>query len=65
MLEDKNLQHISFQNESAIYEKSDYHPDCIFVVGTYIDGSYQYNSETYHVAYEENEGWIYMLVKAE
>ena len=65
MLEDKNLQHISVQNESAIYEKSDYHPDCIFVVGTYIDGSYQYNSETYHVAYEENEGWIYMLVKAE
>lgn len=48
--------------ESLKYEDNSYIPDCIFVIGQYIQDGYTYHNTEYKIAYDYGEGWRYILV---
>lgn len=57
----EQFEHIGVNNETSKYSDPNYIPDCIFVVGQYIEESYIYNDIEYHIAYDFGEGWKYIL----
>lgn len=57
----ERFEHIGVNNETSKYSDLSYIPDCIFVVGQYIEDSYIYNDIEYHIAYDFGEGWKYIL----
>lgn len=57
----ERYEQIGVNNETLKYEDNTYIPDCIFVIGQYIQDTYIYHGSEYQIAYDYGEGWKYIL----
>ena len=55
------FEHVGVSNETAKYEDVNFVPDCIYVVGQYIQDVFIYHNTEYHIAHDYDEGWKYIL----
>lgn len=57
------FEHVGVSNETEQYVDNKFNPDCIVVIGQYIDNQYEYNGVKYKISYDFGEGWNYILTR--